>query len=196
MTKGALTRRLILDDAVQVASKVGLNGLTIGQLATHTGMSKSGLFAHFQSKEALQVGVLERTREWFVANVMAPALAAPRGEPRLQVLYERWRDWADHAFEGGCVLVAAASEFDDSPGKVRDSLVRMELDLDEAIATVAAGAVREGHFRADLDIEQLAFELRGIMLAYHHASRLLRAPGARERADQAFAALLCRARST
>lgn len=195
MAKGAQTRRAIVDDAVQVASKVGLNGLTIGQLATHTGMSKSGLFGHFQSKEALQVGVLERTREWFVADVMAPALAAPRGEPRLQVLYERWRNWVDHAFDGGCVLVAAASELDDTPGKVRDSLVRMELDLHESIATVAAGAVREGHFRADLDVEQLAFELRGIMLAHHHASRLLRDTGAGERADQAFAALLSRARS-
>ena len=193
VAKGADTRRAILDDAVQVASKVGLNGLTIGQLAAHTGMSKSGLFAHFQSKEALQLGVLERTREWFVTAVMAPALAAPRGEPRLRVLYERWRDWIGEAFEGGCVLVAAASELDDTPGRAHDSLVRMEIDLREAIVTIAAGAVGEGHFRSDLDVEQLAFELNGIMLAHHHASRLMRDSRARERADQAFEALLARA---
>jgi AcrR family transcriptional regulator len=193
MRKGDQTRTAILDEATQVASRVGFGGLTIGQLAAHTEMSKSGLFAHFSSKETLQLQVLGRARERFVDLVMRPALAAPRGLTRLDKLFEAWLVWSS-ALQGGCIFVAAASELDDQPGPVRDALVRAERDWLEAIATIAGTAVSEGELRGDLDLEQFAFELHGVMLAHHHASRLLRDDRAGERVRRAYDSLISAAR--
>jgi AcrR family transcriptional regulator len=189
--KGQLTRQAILDDAVEVAARVGLDGLTIGQLATHTEMSKSGLFAHFRSKESLQVEVLQRARERFIDVVMRPALAAPRGVARVRALFDGWMRWQAEA-DAGCIFVAASAEFDDQPGLVRDELVRSEQDWLDTMATVAGTAVAEGEFREQLDIEQFAYEMHGIMLAHHHASRLLRSPRSDERARRALDALITR----
>jgi AcrR family transcriptional regulator len=188
--KGELTRRAILDEAVQIASRDGLGGLTIGQLAGHTDMSKSGLFAHFKSKESLQLQVLEHGRERFIDSVVRPALAAPRGLARLRTLFDHWLTWADDVLNGGCLFVATAVELDDHPGPVRDSLVRSERDWLETIATVVATAVAEGELREDLDADQFAFELHGVMLSYHHASRLLRDERASERTRRAFESLI------
>jgi AcrR family transcriptional regulator len=191
--KGELTRRVILDDAVQVASQHGLGGLTIGQLAAHTGMSKSGLFAHFKAKESLQLQVLEHGRERFIDSVVRPALAAPRGLPRLRTLFDHWLAWADDELKGGCLFVAAAAELDDQPGPARDSLVRSERDWLETVATIAATAVAEGEFRDDLDVDQFAFELHGVMLTHHHARRLLQDERASERTRRAFESLIAAA---
>lgn len=193
--KGEATRLAILDQALQVASRVGVTGLSIGGLATETRMSKSGLFAHFKSKEELQLQVLARARERFVDTVVRPALAAPRGEPRVREVFERWLVWEAEAFDGGCVFVTLAAELDGRPGPLRDALVDSERDWLDLLASTAATAVAEGQFRADLDTEQLAYELHGVMLAHHHAHRLLGDTGAERRTRAAYESLLAGARA-
>lgn len=193
--KGEATRLAILDEALQMASRVGVTGLSIGGLAAETEMSKSGLFAHFRSKEELQLQVLARGRERFVDTVVRPALAAPRGEPRVHELFERWLVWEAEAFDGGCIFVALASELDARPGTLRDALVDSERDWLDLLAGAAATAVAEGHFRADLDAEQLAYELHGVMLAHHHAHRLMGDAGAARRTRTAYESLIAGARA-
>jgi AcrR family transcriptional regulator len=185
MGKGDVTKGSILDDAVQLASRVGLKAMTIGSLAEHTAMSKSGLFAHFRSKEQLQLDVLDRAHRRFVDLVVRPALGEPRGIPRLRALFEGWLRWSE-SLSGGCIFVSAAVELDDQPGPVRDSLVRSELDWLELLGTVARTAIAEGHFRVDVDPEQIAYELHAVTLAHQHASRLLRDESATRRARQAL----------
>lgn len=194
MSKGQATRVAILDDAVQVASQVGFVGLSIGGLAEHAAMSKSGLFAHFNSKEQLQLQTLEHARQRFIDVAVRPALAAPRGEQRLRALFDGWHTWDRSALAGGCIFVAAAAELDDQPGPLRDALVRSERDWLELLATVAGTAVAEAEFHVDLDTEQFAFELHAIMLAHHHASRLMRDAAADRRAYTAFERLVADAR--
>lgn len=196
MSKGQETRDAILTEATTVASKVGLTGMTIGQLASHTGMSKSGLYAHFSSKESLQIEILRYGREQFVDRVIRPALRAPRGVTRLRTLFESWLAWSEGFEDGGCLFVAASSELDDQPGAVRDALVRDERDWLELIATVASTAVSEGEFRDDLDVDQLAYEFHAITLSHQHASRLMRDPQAFDRARRAFDSLVERASTT
>jgi AcrR family transcriptional regulator len=190
MSKGDETRDAILTRATTVAARVGLTGMTIGQLASHTGMSKSGLYAHFASKEALQIEILRHTREHFVDRVVRPALSAPRGVTRLRTLFDGWLAWSEAFEDGGCLFVAASSELDDQPGPVRDALVKDERDWLELIATIAGTAVAEGDFGPDVDTDQVAYELHALTLAHQHASRLLRDPRATERVHRAFDALV------
>lgn len=194
MSKGEETRAAILDEAVQVASKTGFGGLSIGQLADITSMSKSGLFAHFRSKEQLQLQTLERAREKFVDVVVRPTLRSPRGEARLRSLLDNWLVWAREALTGGCIFIAASAELDDEPGLLRDALVQDQRDWLELLATIAGTAVSEGEFDPELDLEQFAFELHGLMLAHHHAARLLRDQRAEQRTRTAFEALVSAAR--
>jgi len=195
MSKGEDTRQRIVDYAAGLASKVGLEGLSIGGLSEVLGISKSGLFAHFRSKEALQVQVLEHAAARFIETVIKPALAAPRGEPRVRALFQKWRQWPKlSGMEGGCFFVAAAAELDDREGPARDLLVRQQREFLDTVANVVRTAVQEGHFRKDLDPELFTFELFGQLLAYHHAARLLRDPKADARAKRAFEELVERAR--
>jgi AcrR family transcriptional regulator len=195
MGRGADTRQEILGRAAQVASLVGLEGLTIGGLAEELELSKSGLFAHFQSKEALQVETLRFAAQLFVESVVRPALKAKRGEPRFRAVFERWLEWARaNTLEGGCLFVAASSELDDREGPARQELVRQQKEWLGFLKTVAAGAASEGHFRSKLDLEQLAHDVYGVMLACHHSRRLLRDPKAEERARRAFDTLVLAAR--
>ena len=194
MGKGEETREAIVDRAIDLARRVGLEGLTIGRLAEDLELSKSGLFAHFRSKEALQLQVLDGAATRFVATVLQPALEVARGEPRVRALFERWLTWEQRP--GGCVFVQAAVDLDDREGPARDRLVQLQRDWLEAIATTVRGAIREGHFKSSLDAVQFAHELNGIILAYHHAARLLRDPSAQTRARTSFDALLRAARKT
>jgi AcrR family transcriptional regulator len=194
MSKGTETRQAVLEEAARVASRVGLGGLTIGTLAASTQLSKSGLFAHFQSKESLQLQLLEHTRARFIDLVVRPALAAPRGEPRLRELFRRWLTWDADALPGGCLFIAASAEFDDQPGPVRDRLVQDQRDWLDTMAQVFRTAITEGDVRPDADPEQFAHDLHGVMLAFHHARRLLGDPDAPTRATRAFEALLLAAR--
>jgi AcrR family transcriptional regulator len=191
MSKGEITRQQILDHAVALASKVGLGGMTIGSLAEDLSLSKSGLYAHFQSKEALQIKTLEAGAEKFIDTVVRPALKAPRGEPRLRALFENWSRWPEESsLQGGCLFVQVAAEFDDLSGPVRDMLVRLQRDWLDSLVNAARAAVSEGHFRSDVDPEQFAYELYGVMLMLHHSARLLGDPKAEERARAAFESLL------
>jgi AcrR family transcriptional regulator len=190
MSKGQATRVSILDEALQVASTVGFEALSIGRLAERTEMSKSGLFAHFRSKEQLQLQALDHAATWFRDVVVRPTLKAPRGEPRVRELFERWLGWETDVFPGGCVFITGSSEYDDQPGPMHDSVLHHQRDWAEFITTVAGTAVAEGHFAADLDTAQFTFGLQGVMLSYHHASRLLRDPQAVERTRTAFEQLL------
>ncbi len=187
------TRQTILAHALGVAARVGLGGLTIGSLAEATGLSKSGLFAHFGSKDALQVAVLDAAGDHFIETIVRPALKAPRGEPRVTALIDRWLAWATEQ-TGGCLLTAASFELDDQPGPARDTLVKLQRDWLDTLAQAARIAMREGHFRADLDPDQLAFELHGLMLATHEMARLFRDVSATSRARAGFARLLADAR--
>jgi AcrR family transcriptional regulator len=191
--KGELTRQAILDQAVGLARRVGLGGLTIGSLAEDLSLSKSGLFAHFRSKETLQVQVLEAASVHFIDTVIRPALARRRGEPRVRALFERWL--ASTESPGGCLFVAAAAELDDQMGPPRERLVQLQKDWLDVLAGAVRIAIAERHFRQDVDPEQFAHELYGIALAYHHASRLLRDPRAKERAERSFEALVRAARA-
>ena len=195
MGKGEVTRQRIVEHAANLASRTGLEGLSIGGLAEDLGISKSGLFAHFRSKDALAVQVLEHAAARFVEVVVKPALAAPRGEPRLRAVFDRWREWPEKSgMEGGCFFVAAAAELDDRPGPARDLLVRQQRDWLEIVAGVVRSGIAEGQFRKDLDPDQIAYELYGLLLAFHHARRLLRDPKAETRARRSFEDLLARAR--
>lgn len=191
MRKGELTRQTILDHATGLASQLGLDGLTIGRLSQDLELSKSGLFAHFRSKEALQLDVLQHAEERFTEVVIRPALKARRGEPRLRALFEGWLAWAQASpLPGGCLFVAAATELDDRPGPLRDRLVRSQRDWLDVIANVFRTGVSEGHFRRGADPEQFAHDLYGVMLAFHHATRLMRDPQAEARARRGFENLM------
>jgi AcrR family transcriptional regulator len=191
MRKGAVTRERILDQAVRLASRDGLEGLTIGTLSTELGLSKSGLFAHFGSKDELQLQVLRAAVERFEQTVIRPALSAPRGEPRLRAFFANWMAWEDDPeMPGGCLLVAASVELDDRPGPQRDFLVQAHRDRFRFMVKAVRMAVEAGHFRADLDPEQVAFEINSLALGYHHSHRLLRDERAGTHARAAFARLL------
>ncbi len=194
MGKGEQTKSVVLDEAMRMASAVGMRALTIGTLAEATQMSKSGLFAHFKSKEQLQLDVLDHAAELFVDMVMRPALKAPRGEPRIRELFERkliWDGVAEGILPGGCIFTSLATELDDEPDTpLRDKLVQHERDWLESVATMFAGGVREGHFAADADPELFAYQFQGLLLAHHHATRLLRDPHAEQRARAGFESLL------
>jgi AcrR family transcriptional regulator len=195
MPKGQQTRRAILDHALQVATKEGLEGLTIGRLAQDLRLSKSGLFAHFRGKEELLLQVLETARTRFIEQVVKPGLAAPRGEPRLRALFESWLAWEQSsALPGGCPFIAAAVELDDRPGPARDFVVQSQRDWLDVIANSARAGIQEGQFLPDFDPEQFAYDLHGAMLSYHHLARLLRDPNAETRVRRAFESLLARAR--
>ena len=196
MSKGAETRDRILEQAVRIASRDGLGGITIGSLSSELGLSKSGLFAHFGSKEELQCQVLQAAAARFQENVIRPALAAPRGEPRIRSLFDHWLAWDKNSdMPGGCLLIAASVELDDKPGPPRDYLVLAHRKRVAALAKACQIAIEAGHFRADLDPEQFAFDFYSITLGYHDHNRLLRDPRSEERARDAFERLLasCRA---
>jgi AcrR family transcriptional regulator len=197
MKRGQVTKNAVVERGAELASRIGLEALTIQRLADDLGLSKSGLFGHFRSKETLQVQVLEHAAERFVEAVVKPSLAAPRGELRVRAMFQNWLAWPDKSgMEGGCFFVAAAVELDDQPGPARDVLVRQQRDWLDTIATVVRTALKEGHFRPSVDPEQVAFEMWGIMLSFHFNARLLGDAKALQRAQTAFEALLAAARRT
>lgn len=192
MGKGEETRQAIVDQALELVSTVGLDKLTIGALAGATGMSKSGLFAHFNSKEQLQLQVLAEARQRFIEIVIAPALQKPRGEARLRAIFESsMKQWEDE-LPGGCIFHAVSAELDDQPGPARDYLVETQRDYADTLRRAAEIAIEEGQFRKDLDLDQFVFELGSITAAYHHFGRLLGDPEADQRARNMFEALLAR----
>ncbi|MFH1842080.1 MAG: TetR/AcrR family transcriptional regulator [bacterium] len=191
MNKGHDTKHSILVMATRLASRIGLQALTIGRLATEMDMSKSGLFAHFGSKESLQLELLQFIAANFLGEVVRPAFLASPGEPRIQRLFENWLDWVKvNHIEGGCPFVQATTEFDDQPGPLRDCLEETQKIWLDGLAESARRAQVMGHFRSDLDPEQFAFEFYSLLLGYHHAFRMLRDPRAEDHVRVSIAKLL------
>jgi AcrR family transcriptional regulator len=192
-TKGERTRAAILDAALRLVSKAGLDGLTIGTLAEVTGMSKSGLFAHFGSRDELLLAVLAHGQAQFTEVVFQPAMAKPRGLPRLRAMFVNWLDWTESAeLPGGCPMIGGAAEFDDKPGPVRDMLAGGQRTWIETLKRAVRQAIEERQLAADTDPEQIAFEMFGIALVVHHHRRLLGYRKARERALAALDSLFHR----
>lgn len=192
LARGEATKRAILEHAIGLARVVGLKALTIGTLAGVTGLSKSGLFAHFGSKEALQVEVVQAEAQNFLAQIVMPALREPRGEPRIRAMFEGFLLWAQR--EGGCFFTMASAELDDDPVPARHTLAQAQRDWIDTLATAAQIAVAEGHFRADLDPRRFAFHLESLMLGYHHFLRLLNDADTTELSRSAFESLLAASR--
>lgn len=190
LQKGQQTRAAILDAALGLASQMGLEGLSIGALAEVTHMSKSGVFAHFGSREELQISVVREYHTKFEEEVFYPAMREPRGLPRLRALFDRWVRRVSIEIDSGCIYISGAVEFDDRPGPVRDALVAMVQTWQDALERAIRIAIEEGHLRADTDPKQMLFEFHGLILALHHDARFLRHPGAVERARVAFDRML------
>ena len=195
MRKGAATRERIVLRADRIAGLSGLDGITIGVLAAELGMSKSGLFAHFGSREGLQRAVLQRAVDRFHADVLYPALQAKSGEPRLRALVDRWLSWERiRGARGGDLLSAAAFEFDDRPGIVRELLVTSQRRWLATLATACTIAIEAGHFRVAVEAEAWVREAHGVILAHRVAQRLLGDAKADARATSAFDDLFERSR--
>lgn len=193
MSKGEETRQAILGRAFELASTWGLAGVSVGRLAEHTGLSKSGLFAHFGSKEALDVAIVGEASRVFIETVVSPALRQPRGEPRVRALFEHWLRWSERS--GGCFFVAITAELDDHEGPARTALEQTTKDWIDALATAARIAMTEGHFRQNLDPHQFAFQAHSVMLGAHMYSRFLRDERALERTRVAIDDLISASRS-
>ena len=188
------TRERILNQGLALMSQSGLAGVTLGVLADQVGMSKSGLFAHFRSKEDVQIELLSHMAEFATAHVVEPSMTAGEGLPRLQALVRNWFGWAQRAgLPGGCPVAAGLFEFDDIEGRVRNKILEMEAQWRGLLTELVVRAVDLRHFRRDLDVDQLVWELCGIYLGHHAAHRFLRAADADSRAQVAFQALVDRA---
>lgn len=190
LQKGQQTRATILDAALGMASHMGLEGLSIGALAEVTGMSKSGVFAHFGSREELQISVIREYHARFEEEVFFPAIDEPRGLPRLAALFERWIRRVSVELDSGCIYISGAVEFDDRPGPVRDALASMVSAWQAALERAIRIAVEEAHLRPDTDPLQMLFEIHGLILALHHDARFLRNPGVLDRARRGFARVI------
>ena len=184
--KGQQTRAAILDAALGLASHMGLEGLSIGALAEVTQMSKSGVFAHFGSREELQISVIREYHARFEEEVFFPAIREARGLPRLRALFERWVRRVSVEIDSGCIYISGAVEFDDRPGPVRDALASMVRAWHAALERAIRVGIDEGHLLPETDPTQMLFELHGLILALHHDARFLRIPGALDRARAGF----------
>ena len=172
MTKGEDTKTMILSTGLEMASQLGLENVTIGELAKATGMSKSGLFAHFASKENLQIQILDHAGRLFAAQVIQPALLVPAGAGRILALFDNWIAWSA-GLKGGCIFVTASSDFKDRPGNVRAFLLKQQQDWLACLRRVAESAVKAGDFRPDIDAAQFAFEMYSLLLGVHLYDKLL-----------------------
>lgn len=190
--KGQQTKLLIVKAALALAEKVGLEGLSIGVLAELTHMSKSGVFAHFGSREELQISVLQAYDQRFSEEVFTPAMSEPRGLPRLRALFDNWMKRVAVEIRSGCIFISGAVEFDDRPGLVRDALAGSVQSWLDALCRAVQQAKEEGHLLAQAEESQVVFEIHGLILALHYEARFLHKTGALERARTAFEHVLSR----
>lgn len=195
-TKGEETRSAILAAAVEQASASGFESLTIGSLAEKTGMSKSGLFAHFGSKLDLQIAALDEAARQFTEAVFLPAMKAPRGLKRFQALFENWITWPQRAsLPGGCPIDAATREYLHQPGPMRDAVIDRQKLLDRELAKTVQLAIDSGELKADTDPRQLAFDMIGVVLVFYRSELMLGHDEASRRARNAFDRLVAQYRS-
>ncbi len=190
MRKGELTRAAILDMALELSSRDGLEGLTIGLLAEKMKMSKSGVFAHFGSREDLQIEVVRLYHHRFEQEVFYPSIKEPRGLQRLQGMFARWVKLVSVEIALGCIYISGAVEYDDRPGAIRDHLVAMVQAWRDALHRCINQSMEMGHLRDDINVEQMVYEIYGLILALHHDARFLKIPGSVERAQAGFDRLI------
>ena len=174
--KGLATKSAILQAALEIASKSGLEGITIGHLAESVGMSKSGVFAHFGSREELQIEVIRKYYQYFADSVFAPALTKPKGLPRLRQMIDAWLKISVGKNTSSCFFIAGAAEFDDRPGIVRDELVRSVEDWRSALLRAIKESIAVGHLKKTVTPQEILFQLYSIVLGAHHDSRFLKNP--------------------
>jgi AcrR family transcriptional regulator len=190
--KGQQTKAAIIDAALGLATQIGLEGLSIGALAEVMHMSKSGVFAHFGSREELQISVIREYHVRFEEEVFFPALQAERGLPRLRAMFQNWMHRTSIEIDSGCIYISGAVEFDDRPGPVRDALGGSVKTWLSAMQRAIVQAKEAKHLQADADEHQMAFEIHGLILALHYEARFLKAPGSLERANAGFAHIIAR----
>ncbi len=188
--KGQQTKQAIVDAALGLSTQIGLEGLSIGVLAEVMRMSKSGVFAHFGSREELQISVIREYFHRFEQEIFAPAMLQPKGLPRLQSLFDNWMKRVAVEIQSGCIFISGAVEFDDRSGPVHDALASSVKTWLRAVLRAVVQAKECGHLRATADEQQMAFEIHGLILAVHYESRFLKNPGSVERARRGFANLL------
>ena len=192
LQKGQQTKATIVDAALGLATQIGLEGLSIGALAEVARMSKSGVFAHFGSREELQLSVVREYHERFEAEVFYPVLKEPRGLPRLRLLFANWMKRTSAEIDSGCLYISGAAEFDDRPGPVRDALASSVKTWLKAVHRAVTQARDEGHLSADMDASQMVFEIHGLILALHYEARFLKSAQSLSRASLGFENILQR----
>jgi AcrR family transcriptional regulator len=189
MAKGEDTKLIVLEAGLDMASQLGLECVTIGNLAKTTNMSKSGVFAHFQSKENLQIEILHYAARLFSEGVIIPALKIKAGTPRIRSLVDNWIQWASE-LTGGCIFVSASADFSDRPRKVKDVLLHQQKEWINCLKRIAQSAVQVGDFRRDIDDDQFAFDLYSLLLGFHLYYNLLDDAEIRKRQETALVRLL------
>ena len=192
LQKGQQTKAAIVEAALGLATHIGLEGLSIGALADVTGMSKSGVFAHFGSREELQISVIREYHTRFEQEVFYPAMSAPRGMARLHALYDNWMKRTSIEIDSGCIYISGAVEFDDRTGPVRDALASSVMTWHSAMRRAIEQCKELGELQADVDAEQMLFEIHGLILALHYEARFLQNPGSLDRAIRGFHNILAR----
>ena len=173
MSKIKDTKEMILEVGTKLAGRMGLEGISIGVLAKEVSMSKSGLFAHFESKENLQIALLNHASQDFSRHVIIPALKTQRGIPRIKALVKNWNNWCAK-LSGSCIFVSAGTEYSERPGKVRDCLLKQQEQWLDSLRRIAQSAIKAGDFRDDIDCNQFAFDLYSLLLGFHYYHKLLR----------------------
>jgi AcrR family transcriptional regulator len=189
MTKGKDTKNMVLEAGLDMASQLGLECVTIGNLAKATNLSKSGLFAHFQSKENLQVEILNHAARAFSEGVIIPALKTKAGIPRIRALVDNWIQWTSE-LTGGCIFVTASADFTDRPGRVRDVLLNQQKEWIDCLKRIAQSAIAVGDFRKDIDDDQFAFDLYSLLLGFHLYFNLLDDVEIRKRQEAALTRII------
>jgi AcrR family transcriptional regulator len=189
MTKGEDTKLSVLETGLDMASQLGLECVSIGNLAKATNLSKSGLFAHFQSKENLQIEILNHAAQLFSEGVIMPALKIKAGIPRIRALVDNWIQWSSE-LSGGCIFVSASTDFSDRPGKVRNLLLHQQKQWIDCLRRIAQSAVQAGDFRPDIDFDQFAFDLYSLLLGFHLYYKLLDDAESKKHQETALVRLL------
>jgi len=192
LQKGQQTKAAIVDAALGLATQIGLEGLSIGALAEVMQMSKSGVFAHFGSREELQISVVREYHHRFEEEVFYPAMSVSRGLPRLRALFDNWMKRTSVEIDSGCIYISGAVEFYDRPGPVRDALAGSVGTWLTAMKRAIEIAIEEGHLRVDTDARQMRFEIHSLILALHYEARFLRSPDSLPQAMTAFEGIVQR----
>ncbi len=180
---------MIMDVGLNLASQIGLQAISIGSLAKATQMSKSGLFAHFKSKENIQISILRHTGQLFAEEVVVPALKVEPGTPQIKALVHNWVHWTAD-LPGGCIFIQAAYDFKGRPGKVRDYLIQQQQAWINNLRRIAKSAIKAGHLREDVDRDQFVFELYSLLLGFHLYYTLLRTENIQQHQEAALESLL------